>query len=150
MAESKNIISLRCVTALDGTAVVHVAIAKDTSEEEGKESSSGNDEPEVEHFSVNIFPVFVTDKLPVNLKINVPLPSGRPFGNIQKQMKQSIIEDLEAGKLIVFLEPKVKLFVNQEVCMNNPVTVNLFLNILMNETTLILSRFFLPSRSLQY
>ncbi|KAL4223554.1 hypothetical protein ACF0H5_017024 [Mactra antiquata] len=112
LAESKNIANLRCVTSLDGTAVIHVAFFKDSREADDTDNQSECGQPEVEKFSVNLFPVYVVDKIPASIKVNIPLPTSRAFGHIQKQTKESIANDLEAGKHMVFLEPKKELSVS--------------------------------------
>lgn len=57
---------------------------------------------------MNIYPVFPLDKLPTSLKLNAPLPC---FGNYihgQKEFRRLVSEDIENGKDVAFLDPKVR------------------------------------------
>ncbi|XP_053376471.1 uncharacterized protein LOC123534383 [Mercenaria mercenaria] len=106
MAESEYVSSLRCETLHDGTVLVHATISS-------KKDSSGDEQfnkgdNHVDTFSINIYPVFTIDSLnmPSDLRFSSPLPISGPYVLVQKNLKQTILDDLENGKQIIFLESK--------------------------------------------
>lgn len=110
MAESKNISVIRCETMQDGTITVHLTISNTSKEKEsGNECPSREEPPSADVFSINIFPVFTVHSLclPTNLRVSSPLPASGSYTHVQKNLKEALLNDLDGGKQIVFLEPKV-------------------------------------------
>jgi hypothetical protein len=56
---------------------------------------------------VNIYPVFALDRLPSSVKLSAPLPCYGDYIQGQKEFRNLVLKDLEDGKPIAFLDPKV-------------------------------------------
>jgi len=59
------------------------------------------------HIRLNMFPVFVLDALPSSLQIHAPVPTFGAFISAQKSFRELVARDLEAGLMVVVLQPKV-------------------------------------------
>ncbi|WAR31493.1 KAD5-like protein [Mya arenaria] len=58
--------------------------------------------------SINIYPVYVMDRLPTSLKLAAPIPCFGGYIQGQKRFRQLVHEDMENGKHVAFLDPKIE------------------------------------------
>ncbi|KAK3604384.1 hypothetical protein CHS0354_011870 [Potamilus streckersoni] len=95
-----NIKNLEGKSTKDGSIVISTTLRTTPKEEQGDNIIT---------LSISVIPCFVVSKLPTNFKIRAPLPCFSPYLEHQKELRSAIINDLEIGKEIVFLDPRIEL-----------------------------------------
>ncbi|KAL4219692.1 hypothetical protein ACF0H5_022262 [Mactra antiquata] len=95
LSDNHNVDRLVCSVGDDGTANLEATV-----------TDFDGDELAICVFNVNIYPVFVLDRLPPSLKLNAPLPCFGPYIQGQKEFRKLVLEDMANGKQVAFLDPK--------------------------------------------